>query len=241
MLLLHIIERLLRYLVLLLAGGCRLLDHVLRRRGVLRLHSIEYAAPILEQGIILHTHRVDDVPLVGLAGQEVVHLVIRSDVIVARELLQLVPELVVVAVRPTDHPDVLALQVLQALLPHLVRVQVDDLVVPEEEILRRKLSARAVLAVLDDLRLRVELGLREVALGHVAQVALVQVVPVIDVHFVEAGSHLLGLVGEGLGPGSGLVHLLVVVEGVAGSQFLLPDQVPLRELHLGFTDGVVEL
>ena len=54
---------------------------------------------------------------------EVATFVLRREaIIVTRELLQLVPELQVLAVLPTHHPEILALQVLQTLLANLVRI-----------------------------------------------------------------------------------------------------------------------
>ena len=151
--LLHVSEGLLCKFVLLLACRRHLFDHVLSGTGILGLDSVHDAASVLEEGVVLDAHRADDVAVVVLVAEEHVALVVRRDaIVVARELLELVPEFVVLPMLAAGHANILALKILQALLPHLVRIEV-DLIVSHLDILSCELSIRAVFAVLDDLTL----------------------------------------------------------------------------------------
>ena len=59
----------------------------------------------------------------------------RQAVIITRELLQLVPKLQILPILPTYHPEILALQVLQALLSDLVRIQINHLIIFRKQVL----------------------------------------------------------------------------------------------------------
>lgn len=83
------------------------------------------------------------------------------------------------------------------------------------------------------------LGIREVSARHIAHVALVVLVFLVNVHFYEALAHFLRLICEGLGAGAGLVDLLLhllllllIVHCVARcGHFVLPNQVALWQVH----------
>ena len=153
-------------------------------------------------------------------------------------MLELVPELVVLPILAAHHSDILALEVLQTLLADLIRIEIDDLIVSFLMTWRSKLAGGAILAILDDLTLGVHLRLVEVAASHVAQIALVVLV---YVHVVQPRSHLLRLVGVGLGAGAVLVGCLLIVEGVSGSHLLLSDQVALGKLDHTLSQRLVQL
>lgn len=114
-------------------------------------------------------------------------LIVRCQtVVVTRKLLQLVAELVILPMWSTSHSQILALQILQTLLPDFIRVQIDDLISSLYEILPRELATGAVFAILNYLTLRMQLSIRQVATRHVAHIALVVFIALVHIHFYES-------------------------------------------------------
>ena len=230
-----------RDLILSLSGWCCLL---IVAWNVLSLDSIHNTATIVEQSVVFNAHGADDIPLIIWITKRAALVVRCQTVVVTRELLQLVSELVVLSIWSTHHANVLALQILQTLLPDFVGVQIYHLITALNHVLPWELATRAVFAILNDLALGVQLCIGEVTAGHVAHITLVVLIALfIPVHLDEARAHFLSLICERLGTGTSLVSLLLlllIVDSVS-CHLLLPDQVPFRKVHHAFAQGLIEL